>query len=80
MKIDTPQKTQFYYFITLQLVDSTKEVEVSKLKPGQILSGQTPGVILADFFDVVYSDAYNAFINHPEVNRNWYGIISGPGE
>ena len=73
-------KEQYYYLVTLQLVDAlnerdfkdkgiTKNNKVKKLKNK---------IILADFFDVVYPEFFHSMWNHIRLNPNWHTPLKNP--
>lgn len=71
MQVDN--KNQFYFLITLQLVDS---VDPSKLaqQQQQRIDALQQHIILADFYDVVYSEFFNAAWNNALYVPNWHTI------
>lgn len=69
-------KPQWFFFVTLQLVDS--------IRPQQHPAGAVPvaarsqGLVVADFTDLVCPEFFCAFHNQEGVGRNWHNGIIGP--
>ncbi len=63
---------EFYYLITLQLIDT---IHADNVAPGTKLEETSKNVVLADFFDVVYSDFFSTFWNDKNSYRNWHSEI-----
>ena len=68
-------KLQSYYMITLQLIDVLHENDIKDKKTGEKLRENQKDLILADFYDIVYPEYYNALWNEKGLNRNWYSIL-----
>ena len=65
-------KMQFYYQITLQLIDVLHASDLDNKKKGEKLRENQKDVILADFYDVVYPEYFNALWNDKRLNQNWH--------
>ena len=65
-------KMQFYYQITLQLIDVLHASDYNKKKIGEKLRQNQKDVILADFYDIVYPEYFNALWNDKRLNQNWH--------
>ena len=64
---------QFYYLITLQLIDVLHASDYKdKNNLGQKLRENQKDIILADFYDVVYPEYFNALWNDKRLNQNWH--------
>ena len=63
---------QFYYQITLQLIDVLHASDYDKKKIGEKLRQNQKDVILADFYDIVYPEYFNALWNDKRLNQNWH--------
>ena len=72
-------KTNYYYLITLQLVDVLHSSDLDGKKVGEKLRQNQKDVILADFYDVVYPEYFNALWNDKRLNRNWHTLIKPEG-
>ena len=66
-------RNQFYFMVTLQLVDSIDAAEL-KDKDSQT-DGPKSNRAVADFFDIVYPEFFNAAWNQPGINPNWHTQI-----
>lgn len=69
-------KNQYFFFITLQLIDSLNRSDMDgKVAAGDVnlqkASAQSK-IVLADFFDIVYPEYFHAFWNHPQTNPSWH--------
>ena len=65
-------KMQFYYQITLQLIDVLHASDYDNKKIGEKLRQNQKDVILADFYDIVYPEYFNALWNDKRLNQNWH--------
>ncbi len=65
-------KMQFYYQITLQLVDVLHPKDYDNKQIGEKLRQNQKDVILADFYDIVYPEFFNAIWNDKRLNQNWH--------
>lgn len=70
-KVDN-SKMQFYYQITLQLIDVLHASDYDNKKIGEKLRQNQKDVILADFYDIVYPEYFNALWNDKRLNQNWH--------
>lgn len=68
-------KDQFYYLITLQLIDVLHSNDMKDKKSGEKLRENQKDVILADFYDIVYPEYFNAAWNDKRLNPNWHTQI-----
>lgn len=73
-------RNQYYFVVTLQLVDSIDPADLRQIKPGQRLENVQNNLTIADFFDVVYPEFFHAAWNHPGINPNWHSQIRIPGD
>ncbi len=71
-------KNQFYFLVTLQLIDAVHPSEMKGRVAGGKLDELQKDVILADFFDVVYPEFFHAAWNQTRVNPNWHTQIRNP--
>jgi hypothetical protein len=71
-------KNQFYYLITLQLIDSLHSEYLDGKTPGSKIMDFEKDVILADFFDVVYPEYFHAMWNQVRVTPNWHTPLKAP--
>ncbi len=71
-------KNQFYFLVTLQLIDALHPSEMKDRVAGSRLDDLQKDVILADFFDVVYPEFFHAAWNQARVNPNWHTQIRIP--
>lgn len=71
-------KNQFYFLVTLQLIDAVHPSEMKGRVAGTKLDDLQKDVILADFFDVVYPEFFHAAWNQTRVNPNWHTQIRNP--
>ncbi|MFZ5949221.1 MAG: PulJ/GspJ family protein [Candidatus Rifleibacteriota bacterium] len=72
-------KNQFYYFVTLQLLDAVHPSEMQGNTPGDKITDEVTGVILADFFDVVYPEYFHSMWNQLRTVPNWHTLLRSPG-
>lgn len=72
-------KNQYYFMATLQLVDSVHPSEMAGTTPGSKVSSTQQGVILADFYDVVYPEFFHSMWNQVRANPNWHTPLRAPG-
>ncbi len=70
-------KDQFYYLITLQLIDVLHASDMKNKKSGEKLRENQKDVILADFYDIVYPEYLHALWNDKRLNPNWHTQIKG---
>lgn len=71
-------KNQFYFLVTLQLIDALHPSELQGRTAGTKLDQLQKDVILADFFDVVYPEYFHAAWNQVRSNPNWHSQIRQP--
>lgn len=71
-------KNQFYFLVTLQLIDAVHASDMKGRTAGTKLDELQKDVILADFFDVVYPEFFHAAWNQTRVNPNWHTQIRSP--
>ena len=71
-------KNQFYFLVTLQLIDAVHPSEMKGRTAGAKLDELQKDVILADFFDVVYPEFFHAALNQTRVNPNWHTQLRSP--
>ncbi|HQB84049.1 MAG TPA: hypothetical protein PLR50_11165, partial [Candidatus Rifleibacterium sp.] len=71
-------KNQFYFLVTLQLIDAVHASDMKGRTAGTKLGELQKDVILADFFDVVYPEFFHAAWNQTRVNPNWHTQIRSP--
>ncbi len=71
-------KNQFYFLVTLQLIDAVHASDMKGRIAGAKLDELQKDVILADFFDVVYPEFFHAAWNQTRVNPNWHTQIRSP--
>ncbi|HNX74172.1 MAG TPA: type II secretion system protein [Candidatus Rifleibacterium sp.] len=71
-------KNQFYFLVTLQLIDAVHPSEMKGRVAGAKLDELQKDVILADFFDVVYPEFFHAAWNQTRVNPNWHTQLRSP--
>ena len=67
-------RVQYYYLITLQLVDVMHVNEKENVSYDDI-KGDTKNLILADFYDVVYPEQFNSIWNNIKPVSNWHTVI-----
>lgn len=70
-----PYFTHSVFWITLQLVDSLKAGTLDGESPGETWKTPAPGLVLADFYDVVYPEFFNSLQDWSFMNRNWYNSL-----
>ncbi|PKL44282.1 MAG: hypothetical protein CVV41_06495 [Candidatus Riflebacteria bacterium HGW-Riflebacteria-1] len=73
-------RNQFYFLVTLQLVDSVDPGEFKGATAGNRIDGVRANQAVADFFDIVYPEFFHAAWNQPGINPNWHTQIRVPGE
>ncbi len=73
-----PQKTRGYFWVTLQLRDLLPETDPTELQNPDSVLARTKGIVIADFYDVVYPEYFNAYSRQPRAVRNWHSVIQGP--
>lgn len=73
-------RNQFYFLVTLQIVDSIDAGELKGAAAGNRLDGTRGNQAVADFFDIVYPEFFHAAWNQPGINPNWHTQIRIPGE
>lgn len=71
-----------YFRITLQLLDNFGKVDLSKGvfdSLGRFSDGSLKSkIVVADFFDVAYPEAWNRVFQNPLMERNWNTFVLGP--
>ncbi len=72
-------KNQYYFIVTLQLMDSVHPSEMKGNSPGSKVTDAQSHVILADFFDVVYPEFFHSMWNQVRANPNWHTPLRAPG-
>lgn len=65
-------RNQWYYWITLQLIDTFQRTDTASMAPDRVTSGRGHGFLLADFYDIVYPEYFQAFWNNDRVTPNWH--------
>jgi prepilin-type N-terminal cleavage/methylation domain-containing protein len=73
-------RNQYYFLITLQLVDSIDAADLGRVNAGEKLQNDRSNLAVADFFDIVYPEFFHAAWNQPGINPNWHTQIRVPGE
>ncbi|MBF0543016.1 MAG: hypothetical protein HQM08_01215 [Candidatus Riflebacteria bacterium] len=68
---------QQYFYITLQLVDSIDKSTLENLSGFTALS-RPPGIIIADYTDLVYPEFWCEWFNRSGPNFNWHSYLEGP--
>ena len=71
-------KNQFYFLVTLQLIDAVHASEMKGRTAGTRLDELQKDVILADFFDVVYPEFFHSVWNQTRVIPNWHSQLKLP--
>jgi hypothetical protein len=72
-------KNQYYYLVTLQLLDAVHAKDMEGQITGDKITDQVQDVILADFYDVVYPEFFHSMWNQVRVNPNWHTPLKAPG-
>jgi prepilin-type N-terminal cleavage/methylation domain-containing protein len=72
-------KNQYYYLVTLQLLDAVHAKDMEVQITGDKITDQVQDVILADFYDVVYPEFFHSMWNQVRVNPNWHTPLKAPG-
>jgi hypothetical protein len=72
-------KNQFYYLVTLQLLDAVHLNDMEGQSIGDKINDEVKDVILADFYDVVYPEFFHSMWNHVRFNPNWHTPLKAPG-
>lgn len=70
-KSDT--KDQFLWQVSLKLVEIPQKLAK---ETGNLIQNRGKGILIGDFYDIVSSDFFNATLNFPFANRNWYSGIA----
>jgi len=70
-------QSNWYFWVTLQLGDAITR-NTGSFTPGQPLPEKREDLVMADFYDVVSPDFFNAVWKFTELNRNWYTGVQGP--
>lgn len=70
-------KDQYYYLITLQLIDVLHSQDMTGKEAGDKLRKNQKDVILADFYDIVYPEFFHAIWNDKKLNPNWHTQLQG---
>lgn len=69
-------KNQYFFFVTLQLIDSLHRDDMAgKIAAVDVNMQKADAqgkIVLADFFDMVYPEYFHAFWNHPQTNPSWH--------
>ncbi len=73
-----PGSRQFVWWVTLQVVDIDPSQRTPPTPSGDLWADRGKGLIIADFYDVVYPEFFNAFWRQPLINRNWHTVIEEP--
>jgi hypothetical protein len=71
-----PYRNQSFVWVTLQLVETFRKTETG-VTVQKDWKKASQGVIVSDFFDVVYPEFYHALLNNGFMNRNWNNRIVG---
>ena len=72
-------KNQYYYLVTLQLLDAVHPSHMKESTPGSKVNDVTQGIVLADFYDVVYPEFFHSMWNQVRANPNWHTPLRAPG-
>lgn len=73
--ISADEKDNYYFLITLQLIDVLHAQDIKDKKTGEKLTENQKDVILADFYDVVYPEFFHDIWNDKGCNPNWHTYI-----
>lgn len=68
-------KNQFYYLVTLQLIDAMHPTDMEGKTAGDKVDELDKDVILADYYDVVYPEFFHAAWNQSKFGPNWHTSI-----
>ncbi|MFZ2959362.1 MAG: prepilin-type N-terminal cleavage/methylation domain-containing protein [Candidatus Ozemobacteraceae bacterium] len=71
-------KNQFFYQIKLQLAEAREPRRLNQILEGKLIENRSEGLIIGDFFDVVFPAFFSALWNQENMNRNWHSPIQGP--
>lgn len=71
-------KDQWFFNVTLQLAQAREPKDLTKVPSGNTIMNRTQGLIIADFYDVVYSEHFTAFWNQDFMGRNWHTVMDLP--
>lgn len=75
---ETGGQSLYYFWITLQLADSLQARNLPTNQIGSPMIQRPQGVIIADFFEVVYPEYFNSLIGRNGFNLNWHSGVVGP--
>lgn len=76
-QVTSAGQSNWYFWVTLQLGDAITR-NTSSFTPGQALPEKREDLVMADFYDIVSPDFFNAVWKYTELNRNWYTGVQGP--
>lgn len=80
--ISIDNKIQYYYLITLQLIDvlhaSDLKGKETTSDTGEKLTKNQKDIMLADFYDIVYPDFFFEAWNSEKSNPNWHTFLKSP--
>ena len=75
----TKGSNQWFFVVTLQLAETRFPAEIqAQMAAGGLIPNRTKGLMIADFFDVVGSEFFQAFWNQEYMNRNWHTGVRTP--
>ena len=62
---------QWFFWVSLQLRDAYQKPDLSQAALRYDFK-EAPGVIISEFFDILYPEFFTAFHNNEGMNRNWH--------
>ncbi len=75
----TKGSNQWFFQVTLQLAESRQPQGLAALAAaGNLVTNRAAGLVVADFFDVVASEYFQALWNQEFMNRNWHTGVRTP--
>ena len=75
----TKGSNQWFFVVTLQLAETRFPAEIqAQMAAGGLVPNRTKGLMIADFFDVVASEFFQALWNQEYMNRNWHTGVRTP--
>ncbi|MBF0542883.1 MAG: hypothetical protein HQM08_00545 [Candidatus Riflebacteria bacterium] len=70
----TKGRNQYFFQVTLQLIDSYTSVPTGF----STNISRSSGIVMADFTDIVYPEFWKSLWNQEFIGRNWHSGIEGP--
>ena len=78
ISLKADEKEQFYYLISLRLVDVLHAKNLSDTETLEKIRNNPQDIVVADFFDVVYPEYFRALWNDKKISPSWHTVLKSP--